>query len=232
MTLSFLIVKAARLNNKNKYLLCAYSVPCTMLHIKYLSKIIKHNCFPRSTSFIQQINMPRIILYGEDTEVNAMCPCKAYIPSSILVLTWSEVGKHWKVLSREMTWFDLENVLADAYKADTYICLNWWRGYLSILGKRWYGMWNKLGQVAGEVVRQAPSVRALWLYAREKHATKNKEKEKKTFVTFLFCLSLIYRLCESIICRYNTFKKKSYLHYQASHLAGKYIWPLQTSFLV
>lgn len=123
--------------------------------------------------------MPRIILYGEDTEVNAMCPCKAYIPSSILVLTWSEVGKHWKVLSREMTWFDLENVLADAYKADTYICLNWWRGYLSILGKRWYGMWNKLGQVAGEVVRQAPSVRALWLYAREKHATKNKEKEKK-----------------------------------------------------
>ena len=52
--------------------------------------------------------MPSIILYGEDTEVNAMCPCEAYSPSSILALTWSEVGNHWKVLSREMTWFDLK----------------------------------------------------------------------------------------------------------------------------
>lgn len=42
-------------------------------------------------------------------------------------------------------------------------------------------VWNveQTRAVAGEVVRQGPSVKALQLYAREKHTTKNREKEKK-----------------------------------------------------
>ena len=42
-------------------------------------------------------------------------------------------------------------------------------------------VWNveQTRAVAGELVRQGPSVRALQLYAREKHTTKNREKEKK-----------------------------------------------------
>lgn len=142
--LSFLIVKAARLNKKQIFTMCLFRAMHPVLHIKYLSKIIKHNCFPfpRSTSFIQQINMPRIILYGGYWKW-MLCALAKPIFHHILVLTeWR--GKHWKVLSREMTWIWLRNVLAD--ESDTYICLNWWRGYLSILGKRWYGMWNKLGQ--------------------------------------------------------------------------------------
>lgn len=46
MTLSFLTAKAARLNNKNQYLLCAYSVPRTVLHTKDSSQI-KHDCSPK-----------------------------------------------------------------------------------------------------------------------------------------------------------------------------------------
>lgn len=58
---------------------------------------------PRGISFIQQINVLRIILCSGDTEVNVICPCEACIPLSILALTQSELGNHWKVLSRGVT---------------------------------------------------------------------------------------------------------------------------------